>query len=157
MPRGRPKQLYHMKRLHVHLPESQVDLLKRISAASHMSVAEHVRRAVEGYNLSQGPRYGVSSSPVPADAPGPMAATATHRAVLAGENPSDWPLAQGQTETTPLEKLTAEVWPVSPDEVPRPSVELPVPEVPLVVEKDNEVWGTALEHPRRVIIQEFKP
>lgn len=38
-----------MKRTNIHLPEQQLELLKEISEETGLTVAEHIRRAVDEY------------------------------------------------------------------------------------------------------------
>jgi len=59
----RPKSPYAQKRVHVYLPEPQIKLLREISHKSHLSMAEHLRRAVDGYTQFQGARYDLVKPP----------------------------------------------------------------------------------------------
>lgn len=38
-----------MKRTNIHLPDKQLELLKRLSDNTDLSVAEHIRRAIDEY------------------------------------------------------------------------------------------------------------
>lgn len=41
--------IHTMKRTNIHLPDKQLELLKRLSDNTDLSVAEHIRRAIDEY------------------------------------------------------------------------------------------------------------